>query len=101
MTRIVYIILLFVLIAPYSFTQNQISLDGEWEIIFDEKNEGRTAEWMKAETFAAQSSKQKIQVPDAWEKYKEDYEGVAFYKRAFDVPADWKNKVVRLSNLVP
>ena len=41
----------------FGFTQNVIPLDGEWEIIFDDKNEGRAANWMQAEVFDAQTNK--------------------------------------------
>ena len=42
------------------------------------------------------SAAQAIQVPSAWELIKQDYEGVAFYRRTFDVPKAWEGKVVRL-----
>lgn len=73
-----------------------LSLNGEWEIIFDDKNEGRKGQWMYAEEFAKHPERQKIEVPIAWETVKEDYEGVAFYQKVFGVPADWKGKTVRL-----
>jgi len=78
-----------------SIAQIEISLDGQWEIIFDDENEGRAANWMEAEIFDKQA-KQPITVPSAWELIKQDYEGVAFYKKTFDVPVDWKGKVMRL-----
>lgn len=76
--------------------QNTISLDGEWEIIFDEQNEGREAGWMLANRFKEHPKKQAIEVPAAWERYKRDYEGVVFYQREFKVPKEWEDKVVRL-----
>lgn len=79
-----------------SLSQSEISLDGQWDIIFDEKNEGREAEWMKADIFEQQANQQKIEVPAAWERYKEDYEGVAFYRKRFEVPQDWEGKIIRL-----
>lgn len=79
-----------------AFTQSEISLDGQWDIIFDEKNEGREAGWMSNNIFEQQAQRQQIEVPAAWERYKQDYEGVAFYRKAFDVPKDWEGKVIRL-----
>lgn len=78
-----------------AFSQTELSLNGEWEIIFDEKNEGRAANWMQADIFD-QQVKQAIQVPSAWERTKQDYEGVAFYKKTFEVPADWEGQVLRV-----
>ena len=79
----------------YLIAQTQLSLNGEWEIIFDDKNQGRAANWMQSEIFD-QQTKQPITVPSAWERTKQDYEGVAFYKKRFEIPADWKGKVIRL-----
>lgn len=76
--------------------QSTLSLDGQWDIIFDEDNKGREAGWMLMDRFDDQIQKQPITVPAAWERYKEDYEGVAFYRRAFEVPQDWEDKVIRL-----
>lgn len=77
-------------------TAQSLSLDGAWEIIFDDKNEGREAKWMNKEIFGQHPDRQNIQVPIAWETLKEDYEGVAFYRKSFDVPKDWEGKTMRL-----
>ena len=37
-----------------------------------------------------------IAVPSCWELMEKDYEGVAFYRHAFKVPANWAGKTVRL-----
>ena len=73
------------------------SLDGEWEIIFDPENIGRDADWHKDKVFSAQSAKQNITVPSCWEEIEKDYEGVAFYRCTFKVPANWEGKVVHLN----
>jgi len=73
-----------------------LSLDGDWQIVFDPDNQGRAGAWHKSEVFATLPAVQAIQVPSAWELIEEDYEGVAFYRRVFDVPAAWAGKVVRL-----
>jgi hypothetical protein len=72
------------------------SLDGQWQIIFDHENDGRDADWHLDETFCAQNTIRKINVPSAWELIEKDYEGVVFYRHEFEVPANWKGKVVRL-----
>jgi hypothetical protein len=72
------------------------SLDGKWEIIFDHENVGRDADWHLYEVFKAQRTKRNITVPNAWELIEKDYEGAAFYRYKFMVPANWEGKVIRL-----
>lgn len=74
----------------------RLSLDGTWQIVFDPSNQGRAAGWHKSDVFTTQPETQAIQVPSAWELIKQDYEGVAFYRREFDVPDTWAGKVARL-----
>jgi hypothetical protein len=76
--------------------ERTISLDGDWQIIFDPYNRGRTSGWFKTDGFTSVSSVRTIPVPGAWELIEEDYEGVAFYRRDFHVPKTWEDKVVRL-----
>ena len=71
-------------------------MDGEWQIIFDEHNEGRDAKWYEMDQFQNHPMKQNILVPSAWELTKQDYEGVAFYHSSFRVPQDWEGDVIRL-----
>lgn len=73
-----------------------LSLDGNWEIIFDHENVGRSGKWHRNEVFSAQSVRRDITVPSCWEEIEKDYEGVAFYRRAFKVPASWQGKIVRV-----
>jgi hypothetical protein len=72
------------------------TLEGTWEIIFDPKNEGRDAKWHLDEVFSSHPAVRRIPVPSCWELTEKDYEGVAYYRRGFQVPVDWKGKVVRL-----
>lgn len=75
---------------------NSLSLNGTWNIIFDEKNEGKQNGWMNPEIFKSNQGRKSIQVPSAWELSKKDYEGVAFYYHEFNVPTKWNEKVIRL-----
>jgi len=93
--RSFFLLIVMVSIQNFTSAQTELSLDGQWEIIFDDQNEGRGSNWMKSEVFDQQAI-QTIKVPSAWELIKQDYEGVAFYKKTFDVPADWQHKVIRL-----
>ena len=74
----------------------EFSLDGAWEVIFDPENKGREAGWHREETFSSMAGRRDIEVPSCWELIEKDYEGVAFYRRKFKVPASWEGKVVRL-----
>jgi beta-galactosidase/beta-glucuronidase len=76
--------------------QESLSLDGKWEIIFDHGNVGRDADWHLDTVFSMQKAKRNINVPSCWEEIEKDYEGVAFYRRRFEVPANWEGKVIRL-----
>ena len=96
LTRYTTILFGMVMLPFHSHSQMNLSLDGQWEIIFDEENEGRSAGWMQSEIFEGHSGKQTIQVPSCWERYREDYEGVAFYRKVFEVPAEWEGMVIRL-----
>ena len=46
--------------------------------------------------FSARGDRREIEVPLCWEEIERDYEGVAFYRRKFQVPASWAGKTVRL-----
>ncbi|MFH1716817.1 MAG: sugar-binding domain-containing protein [Planctomycetota bacterium] len=95
-----YFIMLFLLVLSLCChaddgMRESLSLDGTWQIIFDRNNEGRRNEWFREENFPKEKSRQ-ITVPSCWELTEKDYEGVAFYRRTFVVPAKWEGKVVRL-----
>jgi len=72
------------------------SLDGAWEIISDPENKGCEAGWHDTPGFAANSGGRKIPVPSCWEEHEQDYEGVAWYRRDFEIPPDWSERHVRL-----
>ena len=72
------------------------SLDGTWSIIFDRENKGADAGWHLDGNFSEHPGIRPIQVPSCWEEIEEDYEGVAFYRRKFQVPGSWKGNIVRL-----
>ena len=74
-----------------------LSLDGEWKIIFDHDNRGKYCGWGRYENFAGWYDIEEITVPSCWEEVMLDYEGVAWYHRSFAAPADFKGKCVRLS----
>ena len=75
--------------------RESLSLDGMWQIVFDRSNEGGRNEWFREKNYPKDKAGQII-VPSCWELTEKDYEGVAFYRRTFKVPANWKGKIVRL-----
>jgi beta-galactosidase len=75
--------------------RESLSLDGTWQIIFDRNNEGRQNKWFRGGNFPIEKTRE-ITVPSCWELTEKDYEGVAFYRRTFVVPASWEGKVIRL-----
>jgi len=82
--------------AQQRSSPSAISLDGTWEIVFDPENKGREAGWHRQEAFSSIAGRRDIEVPSCWELTEKDYEGVAFYRRTFNVPASWEGKVIRL-----
>ena len=73
-------------------TRTIVSLNGEWDLAFDEKNVGKAQEWFAQ--FPRKSAK--MQVPGVWELIRPGYDGVGWYRRTFDAPAEWKARCVRL-----
>ncbi len=95
-------LLLFLLIGSNisCFSQKDISteifLNGEWEIIFDDKDEGIKNKWFLNENFENQNAR-KIEVPSCWEEFEKDYEGVGIYRKSFMVPENWNNKIIQIN----
>ena len=76
--------------------RSELSLDGTWQIAFDEDNQSRAETWYLPASFAKLESVESIDVPSCWETIRQDYEGVAVYGRSFTVPSEWKGKAIRL-----
>lgn len=94
--RVFTLFLFFLLSFNQLAAQELISLNGSWDIVFDDQNEGRANQWMKTDIFEGLQMKESIEVPIAWETIREDYEGVAFYRKKFTIPKSWEGKVIRL-----
>lgn len=82
--------------AQSNNVNEEISLNGAWDIIFDDTNEGVANKWFLNENFEKQESK-KITVPSCWEEIEKDYEGVGIYRTKFEIPKNWDGKVVELN----
>ena len=81
--------------APMADARQELSLDGDWRIVFDEGNVGKAQGWHRADGFPREAARA-IRVPSCWEETRQDYEGVAWYARTFAVPASWRGRHVRL-----
>ncbi len=75
-----------------------LNLNGVWEFVFDPNDVGVQENWFvpNAKPFPL-----RIVVPFPWESKlsgieRKDYKGVAWYRRTFTVPKDWKGKRVWL-----
>lgn len=73
-----------------------LTLDGQWEIVFDDKNEGIEGQWYLNKNYDTLTGKKEIKVPSCWEEYEKDYEGVAFYREKFYLPESWNNKIIEI-----
>ncbi|MCE5205405.1 MAG: hypothetical protein LLF80_04775 [Porphyromonadaceae bacterium] len=73
----------------------QVSLNGNWQIAFDEHNEGKKRHWENDSVLSKQRS-ESIDIPSSWENIRANYEGVAWFRKQFDVPSAWQGKSVRL-----
>ena len=99
MKKLKILVFSWFLIQPFlglSQEQKIISLNGNWEIVFDHNNQGANLNWQEDEVFKTLKNKKPISIPSSWELIEEDYEGVAFYRYAFEVPKDWEEKIIRL-----
>ena len=75
---------LLIMIINSVFGQDNLSLDnislnGEWEIIYDYENIGKANQFHSNEGFD-NGVIEKISVPSVWERFKKDYEGVVYYR---------------------
>ena len=74
-------------------TRPSVSLDGEWQFRMDPNNQGDTEKWFDAGV----AFPDKIQVPGNWQSQgfgepfhllRHNYQGIAWYRRSFEVPQD-------------
>jgi len=70
------------------------SLNGEWEFAFDPENVGARQGWQQPD---APAYPLRIKVPFPWESqlsgvHRLDYQGVAWYRRQFLLPAGWQGQ---------
>ncbi len=94
-TNILVLLLLISMGACAQAEKKTISLNGTWNIVFDDANEGVGEKWYLNTEFEKLHSKA-IEVPSCWEETEKNYEGVGFYSRKFNVPIEWEDKIVEV-----
>jgi len=100
-TAILSLILFFIVLSTNVIAQaghgiERLSLDGSWEVIYDDKNIGIDEKWHLNENFDKLTHKKTISVPSTLESFNENYEGVAFYRKTFTIPEHWDNQIIEL-----
>ena len=76
-----------------SDSRQQLDLSGTWQIAFDPENNGLASGWTRGQFPRLASN---IDVPAIWNIEYPDAEGVGFYRKVFNVPAEWRGQVMQL-----
>src|SRR5512138_623752 len=76
--------------------QLEVSLDGRWLFRTDPDKRGDPETWFDPAT--PTTDWEEVQVPSTWQVAEKTsgYMGVAWYRREFDAPEEWRYKVVRI-----
>ncbi len=102
MTHVAKIIIFISVLFFHSLCNGQeanpskLSLNGTWDILYDDLNEGIQKKWYLNENFDLQHH-QKITVPSCWEEFNKDYEGAGIYRTKFMIPKNWDHKIIQLN----
>ena len=72
----------------------RLNLAGSWHLAFDSERIGLQAGWVSGRWPDAVSDV--VQVPSIWNVTHPTIEGVGFYRKRFNLPADWAGQVLRL-----
>ncbi|MEP7357953.1 MAG: sugar-binding domain-containing protein, partial [Anaerolineales bacterium] len=75
-------------------TRASLSLAGEWALAFDPAETGLARGWAAGHYPASQA--RPVQVPGIWDLTYPNQRGVGYYRRTFQLPADWSGKAVLL-----
>ncbi|MFP4501617.1 MAG: sugar-binding domain-containing protein [Candidatus Hydrogenedentota bacterium] len=67
-------------------TRKQRSLNGEWQLLLDREDHGRTEKWQEQ---AIPASAMTVTVPSVWDRWIPDYEGVGWYFHTFTICETW------------
>lgn len=75
----------------------RVSLNGLWQFRFDRENAGQTNGWYEPSSRTSNDWRS-VDVPDTWQIRQDsaEYFGTAWYRRAFEVPKEWSDRIVRI-----
>lgn len=90
----IFIVFISIISINAQTVRNHISLNGNWRFITDSTNTGQAQHWQAGLPANAKT----VRVPHTWNVMKglEDYSGLAWYEKTFTVPAQIRNKQLRL-----
>lgn len=72
-----------------------IDLNSTWQLTLDTENRGVADAWYQSTEALSQNSFP-IEVPSCWEELVEDYEGVVWYSKELNIPAEEAGNVCRI-----
>jgi hypothetical protein len=75
-------------------TRSELDLSGDWQIVFDPHEAESRPGWSDGHWPEARS--ERIQVPAIWNIAFPDAGSVGYYRKVFDLPADWDGKAIQL-----
>jgi hypothetical protein len=81
--------------------RDHLSLNGEWEIRFDDEDQRKSKKWFISTSSLENSVKQPIIVPSYWEEFENTYEGVALYSKIFKVAGSSKGRIIKMPEHEP
>ncbi len=84
---------LCIIVSKPVFAATRRSLNGDWQFRTDPQGQGRAADWWKSLPDGTQT----VHVPSTWNvgEY-EDYEGIAWYFKKIDFPAEFQGKHIEI-----
>jgi beta-galactosidase/beta-glucuronidase len=72
-------------------------LAGLWRLRIDAQNRGKQQQWYRREPSDAEAKAVSVMVPSVWQAHVPGFGGgIGWYFKEFDVPGDFKDRVVRL-----
>ncbi|TXJ23542.1 MAG: beta-galactosidase [Chitinophagaceae bacterium] len=95
-TRIIIVplLILLALSSPALAQRDTIALNSNWKFVIDKKAEGQQEKWYEQPLAGAAT----VQLPHTWnvDEATQNHYGWGWYQKTIRVPANWKNKTVKL-----
>src|SRR5947209_1901995 len=73
---------------------HEVTLNGSWHFRLDPNEKGENGHWYRNQD--SSSDWREVHVPHTWQISPDsaEYAGVAWYRRLFDVPENWKTQTI-------